>query len=89
MNLSNVLNCVGDLVRLPFFCVSCGFLPGPRGFLGDVWLFVFRLADGYQTINISRVYLRGVAVLYTRTQSRRFSWLLSQKLLPVLFVVYV
>lgn len=83
----NVLNCVCDLVQPP---VSCVFLPGPRGFHGDVWLFVLRFADSYQTINISSVYLPGVAVLYTHTpRSRRLFWLLSQKLLPVLFVVYV
>lgn len=63
VNQSNVLNCVCDLARPPFCCV---FLPGPWGFLADVWLFVLQLADSYQTINISSIYLPGVAVLYTQ-----------------------
>lgn len=87
MNQSNVLNCVCDLVRPP---LSCVFLPGPREFLSEVWLFVLQFADRYQTINISSVYLLGVAALYTHTpRCLRFFWLLSQKPLPVLFVVYV
>lgn len=60
---SNALNCVCGLARLPFCCV---FLPWPWGFLADVWLFVLQLADSYQTINISSIYLPGMAVLYTQ-----------------------
>lgn len=87
MNQSKVLNCVCDLAQPP---LSCVFLPGPRGFLGDVWLFVLHFADSYRTINISSLYLPGVAVLYTHTPPcQRCFWLLSLKLLPVLIVVYV
>lgn len=70
MHQSNILNCICDLVWPPLICV---FMLKPQVFLGQVWLFGLQLADSYQTINISDVYLPRSAALYTRTpQSRTF-----------------